>query len=300
MDHPVRLSVVIPTFNNLNVLRQCVERWERFGSDAAGAFELLVLEDGCRDNTASYLREKSATNWGRKYLRWFHENDAHELVCTNRGLSEARGGLIVAWQDDMFLNARWLVPELIRSFDAYPDLGLLSLSRGLNCFPLDEPINRWEDLHDARRLRSTIGPRPLNWFRLQEVDIVIRPWVVRRACIERVGNLDESFRPTEWDEADLCFRIRQAGWKIATHGYERVAAYTHLGSTTLSFSDSYKRKILLNGQLFHHRWDKTICMTYSRVRRTWARRATASGWGWTFRRMRRFLLPRRGAPNSPH
>ena len=38
---------------------------------------------------------------------------------------------------------------------------------------------------------------------------------------------------TEWDEADLCFRIREAGWKIATHGYERAGAYDHLGSSTL-------------------------------------------------------------------
>ena len=78
-------------------------------------------------------------------------------------------------------------------------------------FPVDEPIERWEDLQDWRRLKSTIGPFPWNWLRIQEVDSTIRPWVIRRECLERVGLLDEAFVPTEWDEADLAFRVRAAG-----------------------------------------------------------------------------------------
>ena len=152
----------------------------------------------------------------------------------------------------MFLQTPWFVPELIATFDAYDDLGLLCLSRGLNCSPCPEPIERWEDLIDWRRLQSTIGTAPANWLRLQEVDAVLRPWVVRRACLDRVGVLDEAFRPTEWDEADLAFRIRTAGWKVATHGYERLGAYVHLGSTTLGKpSQKYLDRVLANGRLFH-------------------------------------------------
>ena len=179
----------------------------------------------------------------------------------------------------MFLREAWFVPELLENFAAYPELGMLSLSRGLNCVPFAEPIEKWADLTDARRLESTIGPRPGNWFRLQEVDIVIRPWIVRRACIERVGPLDEAFRPTEWDEADLAYRIREGGWKVATCGYERLGAYSHLGSTTIGTpSDAYLARVLRNGRLFHERWDATISAQHPRERRTWTRRATAQGW----------------------
>jgi GT2 family glycosyltransferase len=117
------------------------------------------------------------------------------------------------------------------------------------------------------------------------VDAVIRPWVVRRKCIDAVGALDESFRPSEWDESDLCYRIRRAGWKIATHGYERTGAYTHLGSTTLRFSDAYKAKVLRNGQLFYSRWDETILREHTRVYRTWWRCGSWASWRWTLRRM---------------
>jgi hypothetical protein len=271
------LSVVIPTFNNEHVLAQCLAAWERFGGDRA---ELIVVEDGCRDGTPALLERTAASPWGRTHLRWIHMDDAHELRCTNAGIAQARGPLVMAWQDDMFLRAAWLVPELLRTFDAYPDLGLMSLSRGLNCLPLDEPITRWEDLTDWRRLPSTIGPAPGNWFRLQEVDIVIRPWILRRSCVEKVGALDEAFCPTEWDEADLAYRIREAGWKVATCGYERLGGYDHLGSTTIGASPSqtYLSRVLRNGLLFHERWDATIAKQHPRSRRTWTRRTTPLGW----------------------
>ena len=270
------LSVVTPTFNNEPVLRRALDAWQQFGGDRV---EIIVIEDGCRDGTAAYLTEIAATSWGQRHLRWVHEDDAHELRCTNRGLALARAPLIAAWQDDMFLQAAWFVPEVIALFDTYPDLGMLALSRGLIHRPVAAPIERWEDLFDWRRLESTIGPFPLNWFRLQEVDGVIRPWIVRRECLDRVGVLDEAFRPTEWDESDLAFRIREAGWKVATFGYERAGAYFHLGSTTIGTpSEKYKAAVLRNGRLFHERWDRAIAATHGRPRRTWLRTATAAGW----------------------
>ena len=286
-----RLSIVIPTFNNLEVLRRCVERWRELGG---ATVELVVIEDGCRDQTAAYLEEIAATDWGARQLRWIHQNDAHELRCTNAGFAAARGEFMGAWQDDMFLRADWLVPELLRTFDTYPDIGMISLSRGLNCLPLDEPIDQWQHLIDWRRLQSTIGRAPWNWFRLQEVDAVIRPWVVRRACIDRVGHLDEAFRPTEWDEADLAFRIRKAGWRIATCGYERLGAYDHLGSTTISRAPSapYLARVLENGRLFHARWGDAIAADHPRARRSWPRRPTSAGWTSTFLEMGRFGLRR--------
>lgn len=289
MTFQPRLSVVIPTFNNVAVLAECLASWRACASRVP--VEIIVIEDGCRDETPSYLESLGRTEWGTRHLRWIHESDLHELRCTNRGLDAARAPLVIAWQDDMFVRAPWFVREIVATFDAYPDLGLLSLSRGLNCAPCADPIERWEDLVDWRRLQSTIGHGWLNWCRLQEVDIVIRPWVVRAECLDAVGRLDPAFVPTEWDEADLCCRIRTAGWKIATHGYERLGAYDHLGSTTLSkgFNDAYKQRVLRNGLLFHERWDSLIREEFARSRRTWWRRMSAGAWMWTATRAARAL-----------
>ena len=85
--------------------------------------------------------------------------------------------------------------------------------------------------------------------------------------------------PTEWDEADLACRIREAGWKVATCGYERLGGYEHLGSSTLgTLSDAYKARVLKNGLLFHQRWSHlSPAITRGRGARG-AGRPLAAGW----------------------
>src|SRR5688572_12820583 len=125
------LSVVIPTHNNLPVLRQCLESWRRYTNGQS--IEVLVIEDGCNDETPEFLREQRNTEWGQRHLRVFHEDNVHELRCTNRGFREARGSFLLSWHDDMFLRHAGLVPELINNFAGNQELGLVSLSRGLIC-----------------------------------------------------------------------------------------------------------------------------------------------------------------------
>ena len=119
----------------------------------------------------------------------------------------------------------------------------------------------WEDLIDWRRLPSTIGPAPVNWFRLQEVDSRHPPLGGAARVPRRVGCLDEAFRPTEWDEADLAYRIRQAGWRVATYGYERAWRLRAPREHDDGCSSCYKARVLRNGRLFHERWDPTIRST---------------------------------------
>jgi GT2 family glycosyltransferase len=279
------LSVVIPTHDNLALLRRCLDGWRRHADRAP--VELFVIADGCSDGTEAYLGEMAETEWGRRHLRWTRTPDVHELMCTNLGLREARAPLVMSWHDDMFLQGAWFVPELVATFSRIPEIGLLSLSRGLTFTPVAGLPETWEESIDWERVQSTIGPAPLNWFRVFEVDAVMRPWVVRKACIQRVGALDEVFRPTEWDEADLCYRIRGAGWRIATHGFERDGAYLHAVSSTLSRTPSEKRMALglRNARIFFERWGNTIRREHPRRRRSWRRRATAAGWAATARRI---------------
>jgi GT2 family glycosyltransferase len=276
MSRQADLSIVIPTFNNREVLARCLDSWEQYAPTAS--VELIVVEDGCRDDTVAFLEERSRTRWAGAHLRWVHEDNVHELRATNRGLREATAPLVMTWHDDMFLRASWLVPELLATFARYDGIGLLGLTRGLRCHPVAEPIARWEDLIDYSRLESTIGPRPFNWFRLYEVDAVIRPWVIRRVCLDRAGLLDPAFVPTGWDEADLAFRVRAAGWRVVTHGYERDGAFVHLGSSTFTKFTLNLDRDLQNGRLFHQRWDDAISRDRARVRLSWRRQAPLAGW----------------------
>ena len=101
----------------------------------------------------------------------------------------------------------------------------------------------------------------------------------------------------EPDEADLAYRIHQAGWRIATCGYERLGAYFHLGSTTISRVPPapYLARVLENGRLFHSRWDAAIAAEHPRAHKTWRRRPGLGGWAGTVAAMGRTGLRRRTA-----
>lgn len=278
------LSVVIPTHNNVALLQRCITAWRKHANDSR--VELLVIEDGCSDGTAEYLAEEALRTDGLA-VRWFHEPNVHELRSTNRGLSEARAPLIMSWHDDMFVTCDWLVDEIVATFADHSEIGMLCMTYGLDFYPLSEPIRDWNHLHDSASLRTTIGPRPWNWLSLQEVDGVIRPWVLRRTCLDRVGLLDEAYVPTEFDESDLAFRIRAAGWKVAVHGYQRLGAFDHFGSATngKSWSAKHEQIALRNALMLRERWDADIDAQAQRVRRTWLRSTTSAGWLHTARRM---------------
>ena len=286
------LSVVVATHDNLSMLRRCLDGWRAHA--AALPVEIVVVDDGCTDGTTEFLREMEATEWGQAHLYSVRAENVHELACTNLGLAAARAPLVMSWHDDMFLQAGWFVPELLATFRAYPDIGLLSLSRGLIFPPAPGLPETWEESVDWSRVQSTIGPAPLNWARIYEVDGVMRPWVVRASCVDRVGPLDEAFRPTEWDEADFCYRIRAAGWKVATHGYERDAAYVHAVSSTYGRNPAAHRMAigLRNARLFFERWGDQIRAEGGRPRESWRRRASPAAWLAAAKQMARHAVGR--------
>jgi hypothetical protein len=135
------------------VLRECLSRWQRFGGEG---LDVIVIEDGCKDGTPALLDQIGANTVGRRHLRWIHEEDAHELRCTNRG-SQLRA-VIWSWRGRTTVPARAVAGSgVARHIRRVPGLGDAQSQPRLNCLPLEEPLERWEDLIDWRRLQSTIG-----------------------------------------------------------------------------------------------------------------------------------------------
>lgn len=270
------LTVVIPTHNNAPVFARCLAAWRACARNQN--VEIIAIVDGCTDHSDDVVAAESRADWGRSTFRAIRADNEHELLCTNRGIAAASAPLVMSWHDDMFVRVDWLVGELVDTMTAYPEIGLLCLSRGLTFRVVDEPIRTLADTMDWRRVQSTIGSGPWNWLRLKEVHAVIRPWVLRRECAERVGMLDEAFRPTEWDEADLSYRLREAGWRVATYGYERLGAYDHLMSTTFGRNPSAWREAnaVRNATLFFSRWRERIQAEADVPLRSWRRRIPPS------------------------
>jgi GT2 family glycosyltransferase len=269
MRQAIDLSVVIPTHNNLPILKQCLISWDLVHDVN---YELIVIEDGCSDGTAEWL----ATVADGERLRWFHEDDVWETLSDIRGMQEARGRYVLIWQDDMHITGDWFVAEMLANLERWQEVGAWGLMRGISFRPLTYRPQSWSELYDpVHRHSSTYG----SFFFLQEVDACVRPWVVRKECIAQHGVLDEAFAPLHWDEVDYHFRLRSEGWKVAVLSYVNLGGFVHLGGTTTSKLDKdWNRELVFkNGLRFRDRWADYIERTYRRKRRRW-RRAWSDPW----------------------
>jgi glycosyltransferase involved in cell wall biosynthesis len=97
--HPVpRVTVIIATYNWSSVLAHAIAS---VLGQSMGDFELLVVGDGCTDDSAEMV-----ARFADPRLRWINlpANTGHQSGPNNRGLAEARGELIAyLGHDDLWL-----------------------------------------------------------------------------------------------------------------------------------------------------------------------------------------------------
>jgi hypothetical protein len=94
---------------------------------------------------------------------------------------------------------------------------------------------------------------------------------VRRTVLDQIGLLDEGFSPAYYEDADLCFRARAAGWRVV---YVPLAVVTHHESTTLNTETCERKFALHQGRLrflFKHRWLDWLLGEFGPAELAWVR-----------------------------
>jgi len=100
------LSVIIPTYNNAEMLARTLAAFERL--DFPEASELIVVDNNSRDTTAKIVKGFS----GRLPVRYVFEPQQGIAAAKNTGISAARGGLLVFTDDDVRPCTEWLTIHL--------------------------------------------------------------------------------------------------------------------------------------------------------------------------------------------
>jgi GT2 family glycosyltransferase len=78
-------------------------------------------------------------------------------------------------------------------------------------------------------------------------------FMVSRAVIDEAGGFDEAFNPVEYEDFDLCYRARSAGYVVL---YEPSVEMYHFESVTTAGTAALPNTYLIikNGLLFKRRW----------------------------------------------
>jgi GT2 family glycosyltransferase len=205
------VSVVVPCYNRANFLPRCL------GSLFAQTyprerFEIVLVDDGSTDGTAETARALGAAWAGG--LRVVEQSNGGPARARNAGI-RAAGGEIVAFTDSDCVAAPEWLEQLVRTLAADP------AAAGVG-----GPIaNGSSDGWVARFLDTTAFYR--HRVRRGAVDYLLTASVAyRRDALVAAGGFSE--REGAWGEdADLSFRVRQAGYRLLLASDGSV---THYGS----------------------------------------------------------------------
>jgi len=189
------LSAVIPTYNRLPILRQCLIALER--QELAlpiERFEVVLVDDGSTDDTVAWLQEHAAS---LPHVRLICQDHGGPAAGRNRGVEHAEGDVIVFIDSDLVV-----LPDFLQHHARALEQHWRERGNKL-CFTYGAVVNT------ANFENPTSEPHKLNdvsfaYFATGNV-------AIDRQVLERAGLFDTSFRLYGWEDLELGERLRRLG-----------------------------------------------------------------------------------------
>lgn len=216
-----RVSIVIPVYNKIAYTSACL----RSLAEHAGAipFEVIVVDDCSSDRT----QERLADVDGIRTLR--NAENLGFIGSCNAGAAAANGELVLFLNNDTRVTAGWL-EALVRCLDEAPGAGLVGAK-------LIYPDGRLQEaggivFNDASgwnygRFDDPDDPRYA--FR-READYCSGAAILLSADLfRRLGGFDTRYAPAYYEDTDLAFAVRAAGYKVY---YEPASTVVHFEGIT--------------------------------------------------------------------
>ena len=242
------VSVVIPVHGQYAVTRRCLAALAY--APTRVPFEVIVVDDGSLDDTAAALEREAP---GVRLVRHGFARGFNQACCS--GAAEARGPYVVLLNNDTEPCARWL-EELLYPFERWPDTGLVGAQ-------LVQPDGRlqeagcivWGDGSpwNYGRTRNPFEPA---YAYARQVDYVSgAALMIRSDTWRQVGGFSPEFSPAYYEDTDLAFKVREAGFTVRYAPQARVIHHEGLsnGSDTEA-AEGLKKYQEINGPLFQRKW----------------------------------------------
>lgn len=249
-EPPPKVSLVIPTRDNVARLRRCVESIR--GKTIYRPLEILVVDNGSVDpETVRYLERLDRYNDTRVLTYGAAFNYS---AINNFAVRAANGSIVGLINDDIeVISADWL-SEMV-SWAAQDDIGCV----GAKLYYPDDTIQHGGVILGL----GGVAGHSHKYFpgghigyhhRLKLVQnyaaVTAACLLVRKSVYEGVGGFNEKDLPISFNDVDFCIRVRDAGYHNVWTPY---AELYHMESSSRGPEDTARKRIRANQEIVYMR-----------------------------------------------
>jgi len=247
------LSIVIVSYNVKNLLKECLESIYRTTKQIQ--FEVYIVDNHSSDGTIQMIQRDFPTV---KLIR--NKENIGFAKANNLAFRKSKGKYLLMLNPDTRILQNSF-QKMINAFEKDTRIGVVG------CKMLNPDGTLQPSCYDFPTLREIFGMyfigsrifgglKKFDYNKMQEVDFVRGAFLtLNRKCLEEVGLLDENIFMFG-EETDLCYRIKQSGWKVM-YMPDTVIIH-HKGKSTEQISDNmYLQRIRSLIYYFQKHYGKT-------------------------------------------
>ena len=241
----VEVSIIIPAFNQFRFTQACLASLQQH--QETERFEVIVVDDGSTDATAKAVPRIP----GIVYLR--NETNSGFIASCNRGAESARSKYLVFLNNDTLVTDGWL-SALLDTFSQEPQAGVVGSKLIYPDGRLQEAGGIvWRDASGCNYGKFDDRQKP-EYNYLREVDYCsAAALMIPKALFQSVDGFDPRYTPAYYEDTDLAFKVRRAGYKVLYQPLSEVIHYEGAtGGTDLSTGT--KKHQTINRSTFAEKW----------------------------------------------
>ncbi|PIE83163.1 MAG: hypothetical protein CSA09_03615 [Candidatus Contendobacter odensis] len=245
----IEVSIVIPVYNQYRMTISCLSALKEhtFGIN----YEIIIADD-CSTDLTKNIAEKV-----NNILVIRNRENLGFLKNCNNAISQARGEYIIILNNDTNVQAGWLSP-LLDVFKQDRRAGLVGAKLLFKKGSLQEAGGIiWKDGTGWNYGRGA-NPQSPEFNYLKEVDYISGACIVLKKTLwDSLNGFDERFCPAYYEDTDLAFRVRAAGYKVL---YQPKSLIVHMEGIThgSNIETGIKKYQQINCQVFWSKWQKEL------------------------------------------
>lgn len=240
-----KVSIIVPAYNKFSLTYHCIASILLAFNKTS--YEVILADDCSTDETSR--AEEIITNL--KVSR--NTENLRFLRSCNKASEIASGDYIVFLNNDTEVKSLWL-DELISQHEADADVGVTG-SKLLN---LDGTLQEaggivWSNGEPWNAGRNA-NPYDCSWNYVRQVDYVTGAALcISRNVWEKVGRFSEEYAPCYYEDTDLSFKVREAGYKVLYVPHSEVIHFEGQSHGT-DVSKGLKQYQKVNEATFRRAW----------------------------------------------